>query len=71
MHHCPVAGCTSSKPMSRLMCYFHWHFVPPSIKRRILASWNGGECTTEHAELCAYATRLVNAKMEKIRPRAG
>ncbi len=68
MHYCcPIKGCTYSVTMEKLMCSWHWSFVPRKQRLIIRAAWNGGECAPDHAARCAEATAIVQRKMDVLR----
>jgi hypothetical protein len=67
MHPCPIRNCASSVTMEKLMCFYHWQFVPAKLARAVYAAWNGCEATAEHAARCAEATAAVQRKMDALR----
>lgn len=66
MHACPIRGCPSRVTMDKLLCNYHWRFVPGKLKLQVYAAWNGGECHSDHAARCAEATAAVQRKMDAL-----
>jgi hypothetical protein len=67
LHSCPITGCFSRVTMEKLMCFYHWQFVPAKLARAVYAAYNHGECMPEHAARCAEATAIVQRKMDALR----
>lgn len=67
MHFCcPIRGCTNSVTMGKLMCSWHWRFVPRKIAREVAVAWNRGECAPDHAARCSEAAAIVQRKMNAL-----
>ncbi len=66
-HNCPIPNCPNTVTMEKLMCNWHWRFVPRALQREVYAAYNHGECRPEHAARCADATAVVASKMAALR----
>lgn len=42
-HECHAAGCKVATPPARFMCRMHWFALPPTLRRRILESYQAGQ----------------------------
>lgn len=68
-HRCPIEGCESIVPSSRLMCAPHWMIVPRPLKRAVLDAWNHGDGagTPEHRQAMSEAASAVERALRARR----
>ena len=60
MHTCPVEGCTAQLPHDKLMCWWHWQFVPPPLQKDVYRTWNGGSTTGDYIRTARQAVECAN-----------